>query len=156
MSNFTFNVAKGKVNYFATLPAANDALIAVPLLTANLEGDETLKDKTTLAAILASSSDEQTTLGRVSLTGATVTTDNVNNTNSADVADFTFTSAGGSPIAAIIICYVPDTTAGGLTAGAYDSSVIPLTKHDFSAIPNGTDLPVQVSSFGFFVAADDD
>jgi hypothetical protein len=149
VTSFTFNVAKGKVNYYATLPGTNDAIVAVPLETTDLEPDETLMDKTTLAAILAGSSNEQTTMGRVELTGVAVSQDSTENTGTADADDFTYTGASGSPIAAFVLCYVPDNTSPD------DSTTIPLTKHDFSAIPNGSDLPVQVSSFGFFVAADD-
>lgn len=154
MAKFTFNKAKGAVRYYASLGAANDALIAVPIESSGIEADSAMIVRATLAAILGASSNEQTTLGRVALTGVTITEDGTTNTVKITADPYTYTAGSGAPIAAILVCYVPDTTAGGLTAGAYDSNVVPLWKFDFSAIPSGTDIPVQISSDGLAVISD--
>lgn len=146
MGNFVFNVAKGKVAYYATLPAANDAFIAVPLQSSGLEGDTDMMDRDTLADVLSASTNEQTTLGRTTMTGVTSTVDDSGNKVVVDMNDYTYTSASGAAVGAIIICYVPD------TGSSTDSQIIPLTRHDFSAIPSGSNIPVQVSSNGLFVA----
>lgn len=146
MSNFVFNNAKGKVAYYAMLPSSNDGLIAVPLQTSGLEADSAMIERTTLASVLTVSA-EQATLGRKTLTGVTSAPNTANDTGVVDSADFVYTAGAGVPIAAFVICYVPDL---GVST---DSAIIPLTKHDFSVIPSGTDIPVQISSNGLFVAA---
>lgn len=148
MSDFVFNAAKGKVAHYASLAAttADDSLIVVPLEAASLEVDATLMEKLTLKAILDATTNEQTAMGRKTLTGVTVTVSNVSDSVTVDCDDFSFTAATGSPISAFIVCYVPET---GVSP---DQEVIPLTKHDFSAVPNGGDIPVQVSPTGLFVA----
>lgn len=146
MSNFVFNNAKGKVAYYAGLPGSNDALVAVPLQSVDLEPDENMIEHSNLAEVLAVS-DEQTTIGRKTLTGVTVTVDAGSDANVVDSADFTYTAASGAAVGAFVICYVPDV---GVSS---DSSILLLTKHDFSVIPSGADIPVQISSNGLFVAS---
>jgi hypothetical protein len=154
MSKFTFNGAKGAVRYYAGLPGANDALVAVAIESSGIEADATMITRSTLAAVLAASTNEQTTVGRKALTGVTITTDSTANTVTITCDAFTYALASGSAIGAILVCYVPDTTAGGLAAGAYDSNVVPMWKFDFSAIPSGADIPVQVSTNGLAVISD--
>lgn len=145
MSNFVFNIAKGKVSYYASLPLSNDGLIAVALQSSGIEADDALIKHETLQDILVVST-EQSTVGRKTLTGVTSSTLHTTNSSRADVDDFIYSGASGPAISSIVICYVPDL---GLMS---DGSIIPLTKHDFSAIPNGGDIPVQISATGFFVA----
>lgn len=145
MANFVFNVAKGKAAYYATLPGSSDALIAVPLQTSGLEPDLSMIDRTTLADILTVSI-EQTTLGRKTLTGVASTVDHAADRAVVDLDDFLYTAGSGAPVGAFVICYDPDTTA------SVDANIIPLTKHDFSVIPSGSDIPVQISTSGVFIA----
>lgn len=147
MANIVFNIAKGKVGYYATLPAANDALIAVPIETTGIVSDATMIDYDDLAALLAGASNEQTTMGRKTLTGVTSTVDDTNDRLDADFTDITWSAATGNPISAVIICYDPDTTGGT------DSSIIPLTKHDFVTTPDGSDIVAQVALAGFYRAS---
>ena len=126
-------------------PGATDSLIAVPLETSGLATDATLIDLDSLSAILAGTSNEQTTLGRVTLSGVTNTVDDATDSQDSDFDDFTWASASGNAISKIIICYKPD-------SGAADTAIIPLTAHDFDATPDGNDLVVQVDSAGFYGA----
>jgi len=145
MADIVFNIAKGRVNSYAALAGTgNAALILVPLEAADLEADATLEDYTTLAAVLANNT-EQTDLGRKTITAATVTPDNVNDRQDADFADQTYTDADGDPIGAFLVCFDADTTGGT------DANIVPLTKHDFSATPDGNDIVVGVN--GFFRAS---
>lgn len=146
MANIVFNNAKGKVAYYAGLPASNDALIAVPLEADVIETDSTLKDYDTLSALLAGTSDRQTTMGDKTLTGVTVTVDDTNDWVDVDCNDPVWAAAGGVAIAAIVICYMPDNTA------PTDASAIPLTKHDFPITPAGGDITATVASGGFYRA----
>lgn len=142
--SFIFNIAKGMVNYYATTPGASDALIIVPLELSGLESEAGMIDHDTLAAVLAGSSAEQTSVGRLTLT-ATSTVDDANNWRYADFSDTAFTGATGNAIGALLVCYEP-------SSGAADSAIIPLTKHDFVVTPNTGDISVLVPTTGFYRA----
>lgn len=144
--NDVFNIAKGRVVYYATLPAAADSLIVVPLETAGLVADATLIDYDDLATLLAGASNEQTTMGRKTLTGIAITVDDTNERVDVDAADFVWTAATGNPISKLVICYKPDTAS-------VDSAIIPLTYHAFVATPDGNDLNATIAVAGFFRAA---
>jgi hypothetical protein len=141
MANIVFNIALGRVAYYASLPAANDALIAVPIETTGIVGDAAMRDYHDLQTLLAGASNEQTTMGRKPLTGVTVTVDDTNDRVALDSADIVWTGATGNAISAIVICYDPDTTTGT------DADLIPLTKHDFAITPDGSDVTATVADF---------
>ena len=145
--SFVFNNAKGKVRYYAELPAANDALILVPLLAAGLEAESTMKDYDDLAALLAGSTDEQTVAGRKTLAGVSITVDDTADVVLVDATDpvYTGVSTGGT-VGAWLICYDPDTTTGT------DSSLVPLTKHDLTWAPDGNSFTVNFGT-GFYQAS---
>lgn len=147
MGDIVFNIAKGKAAYYATLPAANDALIAVPIETTGIESDATLRDYNDLSAILAAANNEQTTMGRKTLASVAVTVDDTNDRTDVDAADITWTAATGNAISALVICYDPDTTAGT------DADLIPLVKLDAVATPAGGDITFQFNAAGFFRAS---
>jgi hypothetical protein len=147
VTDFVFNVAKGKVAYYATLPAAADALIVVPIETTSIEADETLKDYDTLSALLAGASNEQTSnMSRQTLASVTVTVSDTAGENwvQVDAADPVFAAATGNAISAVVICYDGDTGAGT------DADIIPLVKLDAVATPASADLTVQFPSGGFY------
>src|SRR5689334_4997589 len=104
MANFVFNIAKGKVAYYASLPAANDALIVVPIETTGIESDATLIDYDNLSVLLAASNNEQTTMGRKTASSVTSTVDDTNDRVDADFADVTWTAvAAGNAISKLIV-----------------------------------------------------
>lgn len=141
MANLVFNRALGMIAYYASLPAANDALIMVPLESSGLETDAVLRDKDDLAAVVAGTTNEQTTVGRKTLASVTVTVDDTNDRVALDAADVTWTSPTGNPIGAVVICYDPDTTTGT------DADLIPLTKHDVSWTPDGNNFTLSIADF---------
>lgn len=148
MANGVFNVAKGRVATYAGLPATNDALIVVPIETTGLEADDTLNNYDDLAALLAASNNEQTTMGRKTVSASvTVTVDDTNNRVDIDMPDQTWTAATGNAISKLLVCYDPDTTTGT------DSTVIPLTYHDFVITPDGSDVVAVIDPAGFARAA---
>lgn len=151
MSDFVFNIAKGRAAYYATLPAANDALIIVVLEADVIEADAVLKDYDDLAALLAASNDEASNSGyaRKTITSTTVTVDDTNDRVDVDIADQTWSGVAASPgaWAKVLVCYDPDTTGGT------DSSIIPLTAHDFSVTPDGSDITAQIAAAGFYRAS---
>lgn len=141
MANLVFNRALGMVSYYASLPAANDGLVLVPLESSGLETDAVLRDKDDLAAVVAGTTNEQTTVGRKTLTSVTVTVDDTNDRVALDAGDVTWTSPTGNAIGAVVICYDPDTTTGT------DADLIPLTKHDVTWSPDGNNFSLTISDF---------
>lgn len=152
MADGIFNIAKGKISYYATLPAANDALIVVLLKATGLEADDVLNNYDDLAALLGASNDECdfTNYARKTLGSVTVTVNDTSNLVDLDAADFTYVSAGGATnngVGKLLICYDPDTTGGT------DSSIIPVSYHDCTFTTDGTDITIQLAAAGFASAA---
>ena len=147
MTATVFNIAKGKVAYYAGLPATNDAIIAIPLETSGLESDATLQDYDNVSALLAGATNEQSTMGRKTAASVTVTVDDTNNRVDVDCADITWTAATGNAVSRLLFCYDPDTTGGS------DTDLIPLVVDDFVATPAGGDITYQVAASGFFRAS---
>lgn len=142
MGTIIFNQAKGAFGYYATLPAANDALIAIPIEATGLESDSTLQDYDDIAALLAASNNEQSTMGRKTLASVTSVVDDSGNKRTVDFADITWTAATGNACGKLVVCYDPDTTGGT------DSSLIPLFADDFAVTPAGGDVTYQVNASG--------
>lgn len=151
MADGVFNIAKGRAAYYATLPATNDGLVLALFQTVP-DSDSTLVDRTTFAAITAASNVEAdfTNYARKVLTSVTVTVDNTNDRVDVDIADQTWTAAGGAmnnTLAKLIIGYDPD------TVGGTDADIIPLTHHDFVTTTDGSDLLAQIATSGFYRAS---
>lgn len=153
MADLVFNIAKGKVGqYFQNVDSgspANSRIIVVPIETTGIEADATLKDYDSLSALLAGTSNEQTTMGRKTVAAAniTLTVDDTNDRLDIDCDDLVWVGATGAAISALIFCYDPDNTAGT------DADLIPLTKHDFVVTPDGSDITAQIAAAGLFRAA---
>lgn len=163
MGDKTFNIAKGKVAYYTEQVGTGGARLGVLLLISNgtfsVQGDSTIIDHDTVAAILAANQ-EATTTNSPAGSGVTnyirkyVTTyssttgafNDVNDTTDAATADFPdilWPALGGAlnnSIGALIVFFDP-------TGSSADSAKIPLTKHDFSVTPDGSDISGLVSGF---------
>ncbi|QJD53958.1 hypothetical protein SEA_GALACTICA_10 [Streptomyces phage Galactica] len=146
MANLVTNIGKGRFVYYAGLPAADDSLVAVVLEATGLESDDALQDYDDLASLLAGASNEQITMGRKTLVNVTVNVNDAANSASIDCDDITWTAATGNATGKMVICYKP-------TASATDAQMIPLTLHDFSVTPDGTDITVQINAAGLATAA---
>lgn len=146
MADIVFNIAKGRAAYYGTLPATNDALVLVPLEAAGLEADAMLRDYDNLATLLAGASNEQTTIGRLTITAPTATVDDANDLAEVDMDNPVWVGATGNPLGAVVVCYCPD------LAATDDSTLILLTKHDFAVTPNGADLTATVVDTCFYRA----
>lgn len=157
MSDFVFNVAKGRVveyyNRVENNDPANSALIVV-VIDANGDTDATMKDRDDLSALLGGTANEvtNTNYARKTLTDAELAAlpapDDANDRYDIDLPDQTWTAvAAGTAWTDILVCYDPDTTGGT------DSSIIPLTCHDFAVTPDGSDIVAQIAAAGFFRAS---
>lgn len=147
MADFVFNIAKGKVARYAMLPETNDALLVIPIEATGVEADATLIDYDTVAALLAATNNEQSTMGRKTAASVSVTVDDTNDRVDVDIADVVWSAATGNAVSDLLIAYDPDTTGGT------DSDLIPLTFHDFSVTPDGSDITAQIATAGFYRAS---
>lgn len=149
MANIVFNIAKGRVveyyNRVKSNDPANSALILVPIETSGLEADSVLMDKDDLAAVLSGTTNEQTTMGRKTLTDADLAAlpapDDTNNRYDVSLPTVTWTAATGNAISKILVCYDSDTTGGA------DSDIIPLTMFDCVATPDGSNIQITTGVF---------
>jgi hypothetical protein len=153
VANIVFNIAKGRIvelySRVRSNDPANSALILVPIETAGLESDATLIDVDTLTALLAGTTNEQTTMGRKVLTDADLAAlpapDDANDRYEVSLPTVTWTAASGNAISKIAVCYDADTTSGT------DANILPLTMFDFVQTPSGADI--QMTTGAFFRAA---
>jgi hypothetical protein len=149
MANIAFNIAKGRAvelyNRVKSNDPANSALIIVPIETSGLESDATLIDKEDLAAVLSGTTNEQTTMGRKTLTDSDLAAfpapDHANNRYDISLPTTTWAGASGNAISKLLVCYDPDTTAGT------DSSIIPVSLFDFAQTPSGADIQMTGAVF---------
>lgn len=149
MSNIVFNIAKGRVaelyDRVKSNDPANSALVIVPIETSGLESDATLIDKDTLAAVLSGATNEQSTMGRKTLTDSDLASipapDDTNDRNERSLPTVTWTAASGNAISKLLVCYDPDTTGGD------DTAIVPLTMFDFAVTPGGGDIQMTGATF---------
>jgi ABC-type transport system substrate-binding protein len=148
MANIVLNIALGYLKRYAEqVGVGNAALILVPIETSGLETDSVLRDKDDLAAFLSGTTNEQTTMGRKTVTACTATVDDTNDRLALDFADQTWTAASGNAISKLLICFDPDTTTGT------DSSIVPLSLHDVTLTPDGNNFTLTVADFARVTSA---
>lgn len=157
MADFVFNISKGRAVELYNRVDSNDPANSVLLMIAINAGaatDATLKDYATQAAVEGDANAAEVTnsgYARKTLTDADIvafTADNTNDRVDIDIPDQTWTAVGaGTAWTDLIVAYDNDSTSGT------DSSVVPLTLHDFAITPSGSDITVQIAAAGFFRAA---
>lgn len=156
MADLVFNVAKGRVaelyNRVDTNDPANSALIIVAIVSTAT--DATMRDYDTLSALLGDANVAEATntgYARKTLTDADLSAfapDDTNDRVDLDIPDQTWTAvSAGDNWTDLVICYDNDTTGGT------DANIIPLTLHDFSVTPDGSDITAQVAAAGFYRAS---
>lgn len=159
MGDFVFNIAKGKVGELydrvQTNDPANSALVVVLLAATGLETDAVLKDKDTLASVLAGTTNELTNTGysRLTYDDSDLDPSSPDDINDAFVLNLSvdpnwasIINDGTGHIGKLLICYDANTTSGN------DSNIVPLTAYDFPVVPDGTETIAQLSTIGFFRA----
>lgn len=150
MADFVYNISKGKVAEFGARVNANDPTNSVFLIeVVNTSAtDATLKDLDDFAAIEADANTAEVAnagYARKTLSdtgGITVTVDDTNDRTDVDAPDQTWTAvAAGTAWTDVVTGYDSDSTAGT------DSAVKPMTQHDFSVTPDGSDITAQINVF---------
>lgn len=157
MADFVFNIAKGRFVELYNRVDLNDpanSVLLVIAINAGAATDATLRDYDTMAQIEADANAAEVTnsgYARKVLTDTDIVAfapDDTNDRVDVDIPDQTWTAVGaGSAWTDIIIAYDNDSTTGT------DSSVVPLTLHDFAITPSGSDITMQVAAAGFARAA---
>jgi len=141
MSDFTFNIAKGRVAEFFNRVDSNDpansAIVVIPL-DRGATSDATFKDLDTGAAVIAAAT-ERTTGGwsRKTLTDADLSAlavDDANDRMPATIPAITWAGVTAGAVTDLLFCYDSDTTGGS------DSNLIPLTLNAFAITPDGSDV----------------
>jgi hypothetical protein len=150
VANLVLNIALGRVTeLYARVDGndpANSAFIIVAI-DANGDTDATIRDRDDLSALLGGTSNEVTNSGyaRKTLTDADIVAwapDDTNDRVDLDFPDQTWTAvAAGSAWTDLLVCYDNDTTSGT------DTSIVPLTLHDFVVTPGGSDITAQIANF---------
>ena len=157
MANQIFNIALGRMTeWYVRIDGndpANSAFILAVLATAGIESDAVLKDKDTLADVVAGTTNEVTNSGyaRKTLTDADLVAfapDDTNDRVDLDIPDQTWTAvAAGDGWNDLVIAYDSDTTSGT------DAGIVPGSQHDFVLVPDGSDITAQIAAAGFFRAS---
>lgn len=134
MANGVFNIARGKIGYYGGLPAASDGYIIVVFETA--EADDTFNNHDTLNSIKGTNTEwTATNYSRKTHTDVTYSIDDTGNTAKVVIgSDDTWNTVTGNAAVKLVICYDPDTGTGD------DTTIIPLTYHDWSVTPNGGNI----------------
>ena len=142
MADIIINIALGIWKRYFELPETADAIICVVLESSGLEADNALRDHNDLAALLGATTNEQTTMGRKTVAGIVITVDDTNNRLDIDISDIVWTAATGNAVGALLFTYDNDTGAGT------DSNIIPVSKHDFTVTPDGSDVTAVIAAAG--------
>lgn len=141
MSDFVFNIAKGRVaelfNRVDSNDPTNSAIIVVPV-DRGAATDATLKDLDTLSAVLGSVT-ERTTGGwtRKTLTDANLSAIAVDDTNDwmpATIPAVLWSAVTAGAVTDLVFCYDSDTTSGT------DANIVPLVMSAFPITPDGSDV----------------
>ncbi len=148
MGQGVFNISKGLEAYYASLPAASDAMILA--LYTGTETDNNIKDCATMAAVEATALAEVTEgwYSRHTLSSVSVSTDNTNDrkiiANAENIA-YT-TTAGTAAVKRGVIFYDPN------TGTSTDTTRIPVWYGDVVFTADGT--VVTITSANLILATD--
>jgi hypothetical protein len=158
MANLVFNISLGRVVEFYNRvknndPAASELVIAL-LAASGIESDATLKDKKTFAEVVSGATNEATNTGYAKkvLGDADLLAwapDDANDRWDLDLPDQTWTGVANDGTGAISDAVTNYDPVGSQT----HSDLIPMTLHDFSVTPDGSDITLQVAAAGFFRAS---
>ncbi len=159
MADGVFNIAKGRGVELYNRVENNDPATAgfIIVLLKAVEADAVLEDYDDLGALLGAAGNTEADFTnytpRKVLTDAELAAfpapDDTNNRYDIDLPDQTWSSAGGATnntLVKLLVCYGPN------TAGA-DSTLIPVTHHDFAVTTDGSDLTAQFNAAGFYRAS---
>lgn len=153
MSDFVFNIAKGKIREYHDRVAGNDptnaAFVIVAINTAT--ADATLIDLDTLAAVLADGGTAEaanTGYARIVLDDGDLSAsspDDGNDVVDLDFADLDFGAITDDDVdwTDLVFCYDSDTTGGT------DANIIPMIQFDFAISIDGSQVQALLNAAGY-------
>jgi hypothetical protein len=156
MADLIPNIAKGTVaGYYQRVKSGDPSTsrLTIVVVNAGTTTDAQFRDFDTLAQCLpgggGSAEVTNTNYARKTLAAADLVAfspDDANDRVDLDIPDQTWTAVvGGTAWTDLIICYNPAFSA--------DSSIVPMTLHDFEVTPDGSDITAQVNAAGFYRAS---
>lgn len=154
MSDFAFNVSKGRMVEFAQRVKGGDpaaSRLVLLALTTDATPESTAKDADTFAALVTAGAVEATHSGYAKkiIVDADITM-NIDDTGEkywVDLADQTWAAVGaGAAWVSLILGYSPVTSPT-------NSDIVPIGHYDFSVTPDGSDITAQVNASGVFSAS---
>lgn len=146
MADGVFNIAKGRA---AKYVEDNPNALQIILLKANV-AEGTLIDFDNMNLLLGDAGNTEadfTNYGRKTALTEIVTTDDTGDEVTIDVADQTWTTAGGATNNTLTKLIV------AIQTGGTDTTLIPLTHHDFAVTTDASDLTAQINASGFYRAS---
>jgi len=156
MADQIFNIALGRVAELynrVDLSDPTNAVLTIVVIDTSAT-DATLKDLDTLALVLADGNTAEVTntnYARIELDDTDIVAfapDDTNDRVDLDIPDQTWSAvAAGDSWTDLLICYDSDSTGGT------DTNIVPMTQHDFSVTPDGSDITAQIDAAGFYRAS---
>lgn len=157
MTDFVFNIAKGRFAEFAHRVDQNDptnAVLVVAAFSVTGDQDAAIIDVDTLAAVEALASVAEVTnsgYSRLVLDDtdvSAVAADDTNNRMDIDFADFAFGAiTAGDAWTDVLVGYDSDSTGGT------DANIIPCLWADFAITPDGSTVTATLNASGLFRAS---
>jgi hypothetical protein len=156
MADIVFNVAKGKV----AEKVRDDATKIGVLLLKTVESDALMKDRTTIADLLAGSTEANfTNYARKTAITATLTVDQANDRVDVDIPNQTWAAAGGATnntLAKAVVFYDEGGTAAPTRPASRSSRSTSFAAHEIEdrlhARPRGSTAGIQFAAAGFYRA----
>lgn len=150
MATQVFTYAKGCFIEKAKLPLGTDSLLWVLLNNSVTVVDNTIRNYSTLAQVLATYTEATfTNYARKPITtGITITTSTSAFSQTLFLTNPTWSAAGGvlnNTMAKMLLCYRP-------TSSALDSQILPLAHCDLTTLTTGNDYLVTVAAGGIAAA----
>lgn len=140
MADGVCNISKG--SFIEKFRAGGSNGVVLLLKTA--EDDDTLLDYDTVAAMLAGSNTEADFTNYARRTGlaGTITVDDVNNRSDLDMADQTWSAAGGGTDNSLVKAIIAYQESAG------DAGLVPIAHYDFIIDTDGGDLTLELDAAG--------
>lgn len=154
MSDYAFNIAKGRMVEFAQRVKGGDpaaSRLVMIALTTDASPESTAKDCDTFAALVTAGAVEatHTNYAKKIIPAADITM-NIDDTGEkywVDLADQTWAAIGaGAAWVSLILGYSPVTSPA-------NSDIVPIGHYGFAVTPDGSDITAQINASGVFSAA---
>lgn len=152
MTDLVTNQAAGRaVQWFQNVEDNSPVAAVIRLFIFTAGADNDYRDADTISALIATAANEVTNTGYTNRTqddtDLVITIDDTNDRVDVDMSDETWTAvAAGDAWQRFVLGYDDDGTDT-------DTNTIPISSHDITVTPDGSDITVQIAAAGIFRAA---